>query len=56
MSGATKGDVGCEQGDGEGKCVCAGAELSTLKGGSDAGLWAAEETDGIRRGFRLAQK
>ncbi len=41
---------------GAGQAFCAGADLATLKGGSDPGFLAAENTDDIRRGFRLAQK
>ena len=41
---------------GAGQAFCAGADLDTLKGGSNPGVLASEITDDIRRGFRLAQR
>ena len=37
---------------GAGGSFCAGADLNTLKGGSDPGVLTAENSDDIRRGFR----
>ena len=41
---------------GAGRAFCAGADLDALKGGSNPGVLASENTDDIRRGFRLAQR
>ena len=41
---------------GAGRAFCAGADLDTLKGGRNPGVLASENTDDIRRGFRLAQR
>ena len=41
---------------GSGQAFCAGGDLNALKGGSDPGMWVSENTDDIRRSFRLAQR
>ena len=41
---------------GAGQAFCAGGDLSSLKGGSDPGMWVSENTDDIRRSFGLAQR
>ena len=41
---------------GSGQAFCAGGDLNSLKGGSDPGMWVSENTDDIRRSFRLAQR
>ena len=41
---------------GAGDAFCAGGDLNALQGGSDPGMWVSENTDDIRRSFRLAQR
>ena len=41
---------------GAGQSFCAGADLAALKGGSEPGVLASENTDDIRRGFQLGQR
>lgn len=41
---------------GAGGSFCAGADLNTLKGGSDPGVLTSENSDDIRRGFRGPHK
>ena len=41
---------------GAGGSFCAGADLNTLKGGSDPGVLTSENSDDIRRGFRDPHK
>jgi len=41
---------------GAGTAFCAGGDLAALQGGDNPGMWVSENTDDIRRSFRLAQR
>jgi len=41
---------------GAGQAFCSGGDLNALQGGSEPGMWVSDNTDDIRRSFRLAQR